>query len=321
MLALELFAGCGGASLGIEAAGFGHAALVEVNRAACDTMRAAGHKPVVQADVRDLDRVSLAVRGRPIDLLWSSFPCQAWSKGGKRRGQNDKRNGWPWTVRAIDRFRPRFFLAENVTGLISHKNACTRSPRQAGLFRNSEVIACPRCYFETVIVPDLERRFSFVGWWVLNAMDFGIPQSRKRLFLWAGDHPLDPPKPTHGPTCSKPHATMRDALGVRCEKIDNNDPRPLLERRRIDLSDGPAPTVVSTYDGRRGGEPFVRDGLFEIPLTPEQLALLQGFPAGYPFRGGRTAIVRQIGNAVPPLLAEVVARRAAEAMEANHARS
>ena len=116
---LELFAGAGGAALGLEAAGAHHAALVEWDEAAAATLRAAGLGPVVHGDVRDLDTIE-ATAGTDIDAIWSSFPCQCFSQAGKRLGAEDERNGWPWTVDAIDRFRPRWFLGENVAGLAHH---------------------------------------------------------------------------------------------------------------------------------------------------------------------------------------------------------
>ena len=99
MKCIELFAGAGGAALGLEAAGIEHAALCEWDPHACATLRAAGLGPVVEGDVRDLDAIA-AVAGESCDLLWSSFPCQAFSTAGKRLGAEDPRNDWPWTVDA-----------------------------------------------------------------------------------------------------------------------------------------------------------------------------------------------------------------------------
>ena len=76
MRCVELFAGAGGAALGLERAGLQHSALVEWDASACATLRAAGLGPVVQGDVRDLAAVEAAWVWPP-DVLWSSFPCQA----------------------------------------------------------------------------------------------------------------------------------------------------------------------------------------------------------------------------------------------------
>ena len=67
---IELFAGAGGAALGIEAAGFEHAALCELDADACGTLREAGLGPVVEGDVRDLDSIA-CVAGESCDVIWS----------------------------------------------------------------------------------------------------------------------------------------------------------------------------------------------------------------------------------------------------------
>ena len=210
MRAIELFAGAGGAALGLEQAGIEHAALCEWDAHACATLRAAGLGPVVEGDVRDLNAIA-AVAGQSCDLLWSSFPCQAWSVAGARKGAQDERNGWPWTVDAIDRFAPRWFLGENVRGLTFHSKSGCGDP-----------MTCPGCYLERVILPDLRERFAHAGYWVLNAADYGVPQHRRRVILWAGPVELTEPKPTHrDPKANadmfdtrQPWVSMGEALGL-----------------------------------------------------------------------------------------------------------
>lgn len=205
MKAIELFAGAGGAALGLEAAGVHHLALCEWDPDACATLRAAGLGPVVEGDVRDLDAIA-AVAGESCDLLWSSFPCQAFSTAGKRLGAKDERNGWPWTVDAIDRFHPRWFLAENVRGLLCHRGDCDRRGPPED---------CPGCYFERVILVQLRERFEVVGWWLLDAADYGVPQHRRRVIIHAGPAPVTPPRATHGPGMfTRPWVSMGEALGL-----------------------------------------------------------------------------------------------------------
>lgn len=348
---LELFAGAGGAAIGLERAGLHHAALCEWDRDACATLRAAGLGPVVEGDVRDLDAIAAAVGPELVDVLWSSFPCQAFSTAGKRLGAADERNGWPWTVAAIDRFKPTWLLGENVRGLLLHTGGCAFAGGQEGLFARPDPARCPGCYFERVILPDLRARFAHVGWWLLDAADYGVPQHRRRVILWAGPVPLTEPTPTHGPGRALPWVSMGEALGLGAEwvamttttgsedwsKVDApvvgpspsvtcqlaKQARPWLSSRLPWLS-RPRPTVSAVGEQKGsgpGGNPEkmqrASDALYlgtgRRRLTTAECAILQDFPAGHPFQGGSGAQYRQIGNAVPPRLAEVVGRALLEA--------
>lgn len=368
MRCIELFAGAGGAALGLEAAGIHHAALCEWDASACATLRAAGLGPVVEGDVRDLDAIE-AVAGSSCDLLWSSFPCQAFSTAGKRLGASDERNGWPWTVDAIDRFRPRWFLAENVRGLLCHSSAGCGNP-----------MTCPRCYLDAVILPDLRARFDHAGCFLLNAADYGVPQHRRRIILWAGPRPVRPPAPTHADPATLaqgglfgprllPWVSMGEALGlngatgattgrfgdqtpravqgpapvITCQQAKQpkpwksaglpfvvaagetgeGRPRPMDQAAPTIGTGGtayllrPALTVTTTEvkGSGPGAKPenhnWASDALFLATgrrrLTVEECARLQDFPADHPWQGTKTAQYRQVGNAVPPTLARVVA--------------
>jgi DNA (cytosine-5)-methyltransferase 1 len=346
MKAIELFAGAGGAALGLEAAGFEHLALCEWDPDACATLRAAGLGPVVEGDVRDLDAIE-AVAGPSCGLLWSSFPCQAFSTAGKRLGAGDERNGWPWTVDAIDRFKPAWFLGENVRGLLMHRGDCTARGGQLGIFGTAPPESCPGCYFERRILPDLRGRFAFVGWWLLDAADYGVPQHRRRVILWAGPAPVVEPVPTHGPGRALPWVSMGDALG-----LGEGERAIFGGDEAVDVTARPSPSVVCHWskDGDRsrqavrvvgsgmkgpayllapsptvsavgeckgsgaGGHPEkmqrASDALWLATgrrrLTVEECAILQDFPLGHPWQGNSQARYRQVGNAVPPTLARVV---------------
>lgn len=285
MRAIELFAGAGGAALGIEAAGFDHAALVEWDPDACSTLRAAGLGPVVEGDVRDLDAIESTVGETPAALLWASPPCQAWSHAGSRGGAEDDRNGYPWTLAALDRFRPRWFVAENVYGMMSHWKDCVR---------RGPADSCPGCYWERFILPEVAARFDHSGWFLLDAADYGVPQHRRRLFVWGSDRPVVPPRATHGSGMfTRPWVTMAAALG----------------RERASGGDCPAPAICGV-DGIGLGGAQARDRVEMVVgrrrLTLQEAATLQGFP-DHPWQGSGRSRWRQVGNAVPPRLAEVVA--------------
>jgi len=400
--ALVLFAGAGGACLGLRDAGIEHALSVEWDDDAASTSRAAGF-PCVTGDVRDL---SLYDDVGSVDLLWSSFPCQDFSSAGSRKGAKGDRNGWPWTVDVLDHLAargdgPRWLLAENVTGLATHVGEC---PIRDGKPQDDPE-ACPRCYLERVIMPQLRARFTWADWRILDAADYGVPQRRRRVIIAAGPHPIAWPEATHsGEALAKakwiskdywravgvaelgepsaqesrwlkqrgqlglfaaeprrfslrPWRTVRQALGLggTLEASRNTDANPTQERpittdepifavgwkgnqyltsekwqkaNHPALLDMPSPIVSATEakgtNGKestgwtaRGGPCRASDVLWlstgRRRLTVAECATLQDFPTGYPWQGTKTAQYRQVGNAVPPTLARVVAESISKA--------
>ena len=327
MRTLELCAGAGGAALGLHRAGYTHTACVEVDPHACATLRAAGF-PAVEQDLRTY---SPATSG---GLLWASPPCQPFSQAGKRRAQHDSRNLWPDVLRCIDKARPRWFVMENVRGLTYHRKGCTP------LFPAS---GCAGCYLQRVILRELKSRFAHVWHGVLNAADYGVPQHRRRLIIVAGPAPFDPPAPTHGPTADTPWRSCGEALETTVIGGGRNPQSTALAHTRSyrDLSAEPSVTITAVMVGNRG--PFTIDGgrnsthnpkqervvgssdpcpsigtggnqVVRTPdgkrcLQPDECAVLQGFPSTYPWHGPtKRCLYRQVGNAVPPALAESIGR-------------
>lgn len=286
---LDLFAGAGGASLGAERAGYTVVAAAEWDADACATHRAAMPEvSVIEGDIRAIERAPDA------DVWWASPPCQAWSHAGKRKGAQDERNGWPWLWELMDRSRrPTWLVAENVVGQ-------TRHTRKGGC---GDPLTCAGCYWQVVLV-EARRRFAHVSWRIVNCADYGVPQARKRVIMVCGPEPYEWPEATHGPGRAQPWASMGDALGlVGCvvDGMRNTAANPRQERVRG--THEPAPTLggkgnmilrhVPTGDRRR--------------LTVEESGVLQDFPADYPWQGTtKRSRYQQVGNAVPPRLAEVI---------------
>lgn len=296
MIVLDLFAGAGGAALGLHQEGFEHVACVERDASAAATLRAAGF-PAVEADVRDVDYAALA---GTIDVLWASPPCQAWSGLGKREGAADgERNGWPWTLDAIETVRPTWALMENVATMAGHP------------------------YLVGIVLPRLRSQFRHVDARVLNAADYGLPQGRRRLVVVAGPARFPWPAPTHGPEAGRPHVAVRDALPLADDIVAMaHECNAGWGLARVPISlDQPAPTITAGSARSHGGNGllFVRRGAeLGRPLpprstlhrraTPEECAILQGFPTGYSFSGRTIERRAQVGNAVPPVLAAALAR-------------
>ena len=172
--AVELFAGGGGAALGLRSAGF-EGLLVERDGYPAATLRAAGFM-VVEGDVGSADVFRKVVfwctpvvsegrafvpSGRAATLLWASPPCQPFSTAGKRRGMADPRALVASVVDYVAAVRPKFAIIENVPG--------------APVGAWAELIG---------------DYFGHVGWFELDAADFGVPVRRKRAFSYGGPVPL-----------------------------------------------------------------------------------------------------------------------------------
>jgi len=330
---LDLFAGCGGAALGLRRAGWTTLACIERDEAAAGTLAAAGF-PVLRSDIRDVDWSAFAGRA---DLVWASPPCQPGSTAGRRLAARDPRDGWPWTFDALDAVRPTWFLAENVLGWTYHTESCTRDGAAGG---------CAGCAWEQTIQPAVRARFAFSGAWRLDAADFGAPQHRRRVILWGGPVPLRAPTPTHGDPADEdtalrqltPWRTVRDAIGDTlladdacedraCYPCDGSHGRACAEPWRADR---PAPTVTTTeVKGTRahapdwifhGGPDRASDAAFLVAgvrcIEVAEGLRLQALPDNWPLQGTREEQYRQVGNAVPPVLAEAVGRAVAVAHRA-----
>jgi site-specific DNA-cytosine methylase len=249
---------------------------------------------------------------------------------GQRLGSLDERNGWPWTFAVIDTVKPRWFLAENVLGWTYHRDLCGHVDH-----------ACPGCYWEGYILAELARRFPFTGSWRLDAADFGVPQRRRRVILWGGPLPLsaDGPPPSHTNPLEedallkgrKPWMTLSEAIGdtlldpMTCETrtcypCTGSHGRACTESWRLGTV---SPTVTTAEEkGTRansqadwsfnGGPDRASDTTFLVAgvrrIEVHEGLLLQGFPADWPIQGTRHDQYMQVGNAVPPALAEVAGR-------------
>lgn len=265
---VELFAGAGGAALGLQRAGFKHLVAIERDPMAVATLRAAGF-PAVEILVEHF-----RYRGERPMLLWASPPCVPWSSAGRRAGSCDPRALWPVTLDQIFHIHPVWVVVENVLG----------APFEEWK-------------------RELEKLYPFVAVWTLNAKDFRVPQDRARGFLVAGPEPIKPPKPTGRITAAEAVPELRGKW-LRTE---------MITARARAANAGPAPAIVTksilyvypTDVGVRKVQKLGPGG--RIAETP-MVARLQGFPEDYPFQGSKGDRWKQIGNAVPPPMAEAIGR-------------
>ncbi|MBE6950579.1 MAG: DNA (cytosine-5-)-methyltransferase [Ruminococcaceae bacterium] len=195
MRSIELFSGTGGLALGLQQAGFDHEALFEWDRDSCNNIvhnienGYPGVKDwnVFQADVRTVSYDGFADK---IQLVAGGPPCQPFSLGGKHRANHDCRDMFPEAVRAVREIRPQAFIFENVKGLLrksfsSYFNYILLQLQYPMITKKTNM-----SWEEHMAV--LERHHTSphndelsynVVFRLLNAADYGVPQSRHRVVI------------------------------------------------------------------------------------------------------------------------------------------
>jgi DNA (cytosine-5)-methyltransferase 1 len=318
--AIDLFSGAGGMSLGLHRAGWETIAAIEWDASACQTYKK--NHPTVEVIQNDAREVDFKKWYGEVDLLAGGPPCQPFSVAGKQNAAEDDRDMIPIFVEAVAKILPRAFLMENVAGLMAARHSN---------------------YLENVL-RDLENLGYIVSAAVLDAANFGVSQHRKRLFVVGlKKQKFNFPLPVFGGG-GKPYITTRSAL----ENVPVDEPnkaivtyakKPVLRPQPFDGMlvngggrpinlDEPSQTIPASAGGNRthildpdgilvayhhylmsGGKP--KSGIVEgvRRLTVRESARLQGFPDSYKFIGKSSSLYRQVGNAVPPQLGEVLGKQ------------
>jgi DNA (cytosine-5)-methyltransferase 1 len=183
---LEIFSGAGGLAKGLALAGFEHCALVESNKHACQSL-AENFDPakVFFGDIKDFDVSSLGT----VDVVAGGPPCQPFSLGGKHRANHDSRDMFPYAIRAIEQLTPKAFVFENVKGLLRESFAdyfdyillrLTFPDTLAGAATDwqSHLAKLRNIKKSTYVGTTYDVAFKLI-----NAADYGIPQTRERVVI------------------------------------------------------------------------------------------------------------------------------------------
>lgn len=384
---IDLFAGCGGLSEGFYMQNFNALAHVEINPVACKTLRTRmkhyGYEhaddSVLELDITSddaLQKIETAVKKQEVDIIIGGPPCQAYSSLGRAKDDNamrdDPRNYlFESYVKVLNRYLPKFFVFENVTGMLTAKIHGEHIVNKivGALSENYKVKFDPRIN-------------------VLNSANYGVPQIRKRVIIigvrkdldiepeemYAGiiKTNFDPEMTEEQKTGLKKYVTVRDAIGELpavkpgggkkevsfiskrnndfLKKIASKDNmlrdhvarnhnekdierykvmssnhwtfQELLENRpdlnhekqrvfgnsyAVQWWDLPSKTIIAHL--YKDGNQFIHpDSAQGRTFTVREAARIQSFPDDFVFEGPRTEQFKQIGNAVPPLLAESIAK-------------
>ena len=294
---VSLFSGCGGMDLGFiggfeflgkkyPKTGFEIIWANEISPAACKTYEQNIGSHIVNADINDaIDQMP-----KTADVVIGGFPCQDISINGKMRGIKGARSGlYTYIVEAVKKIKPKIFIAENVGGLLLKQNE----------------------YSLRKILEDFNALGYEISYQLYRAVDYGVPQTRERVFIVGtkkGLPKFTPPQPT-----KKHPITAKEAIGD-LEELSQNEKFSHIwslanvsgeqGNRRL-LADRPGYTIRAECHGNIQFH-------YTLPrrISMREAARIQSFPDSFIFPCKLRETERQIGNAVPPVLAWHVAKSA-----------
>ncbi len=371
MTSIELFVGAGGLAHGVHLAGFNHAAVLDWNKDAIETLKLNKRADwlrdtdIIRADISSVDFMSF---GLDVDLLAGGPPCQPFSVGGRHNGHLDPRDMFPQFIRAMRELRPRAILVENVQGLTRQVFADYFTYILLRMSMPERTTNTDVDWMDHLVElrsqgPQLDQgELSYVlSHKVLNAADYGVPQQRRRVFIVGFRSDLNLtwsfPEPTHSSDAlawdkwvtggywqrhgkpapqppdkhvatrlvnrllspvTKPWLTVRDVIAdlpdprsSEAAGIPNHvfqDGAKVYPGHTGSPLDEPAKTLKAGVHGVPGGENMVvLDGGTVRYFTAREAARIQTFSDEYLLSGAWSEMMRQLGNAVPVRLGEVLA--------------
>lgn len=340
---ISLFSGAMGLDIGLELSGLTIKIGQDFDAACVETMRANGHK-VLSGDIRDIQADELLKLtglqvGEPF-LICGGPPCQPFSTAGKRLGINDPRGSlFMDFIRMIDYIRPRFFIMENVKGIMS-------APLKPAIGESTIIDSAEN---KGTVLEVILSEFNKLGYktvyGLLDAVNYGVPQFRER-FVLIGSRDFEDiflPIPTHFQMHQNPDyrwRTVREAIRD-LEKNPGECGTLTAERKKYlrmvpeggnwrDLPEDVIPAAMGgAYKSGGGKVGFYRRLSYsqpaptittapaqkatmlchptqDRPLSVKEYARLQQFPDDWRFIGSTAEKYRQIGNAVPVGLAKAI---------------
>jgi DNA (cytosine-5)-methyltransferase 1 len=294
---VSLFSGCGGMDLGFmgefeflgktyKKTNFKIIWANEINAAACSTYRKNIGDHIIEGDIREV----ISALPQTADVVIGGFPCQDISINGKMEGIKGKRSSlYTSIVEAVQKMKPKIFIAENVKGLLLKSNAKSLEK----------------------ILSDFNALEYAVTYGLYHAADYGVPQTRERVFIVGTRRDIPEFTPPQ-PVCKK-HITAKEAIGdleaytedEQFSHIWSCANKSTEQGNRKLSADRPGYTIRAECHGNIQFH-------YSLPrrISMREAARIQSFPDTFLFQSKLRETERQIGNAVPPVLAWYIANAA-----------
>jgi DNA (cytosine-5)-methyltransferase 1 len=291
----SLFSGAGGMDIGFQQAGFEIIWANDIDQDACATHKAWSDSDIVCSDVSLLNPSNMP----KTDIITGGFPCQGFSLAGPRKLDDSRNTLYKHFVQCVNHHRPLAFVAENVKGILT--------------LGDGEIIKC--------ICQEFTDNGYRVTYELLNAKNYLVPQDRHRVIIVGVRRDVESiftfpmsygvtttlqdaighlPEPDASDVCHHPYSSRYMSRDRRRCWNEPSFTIPAMAKQIPLHPSSPAMVYIEKDKWKFGTGPTRR-------LSWIESALIQTFPAGMEFCGDLTSKYKQIGNAVPPQLAKIVA--------------
>lgn len=333
MKAISLFAGAGGDSLGLQYAGLNVVAFSENNKDATKTHlkmfpESKWLGETVKGDISKIPDSEFEEYAGQIKVVFAGFPCQGFSNAGKKDSSDPRNKMFYEFLRVVRIVQPEWLIGENVAGLLTKKTDDGKSS----------------------VIDVIQQEFQSIGYQiaykVYDVSTVGVPQSRKRLIIVGNRMKINFTMPVFNiPTQgvgSIVEQSLEDAIECNLNPPEHcvvhlkedieitGNPHPYLIKK---LNEGlisfgkrdsphhaevldlrkPCKTIICAYTFQPRLYIYLKDSTKKTYircLTTKELAQIQGFPATHEFSGNKQAVIKQIGNAVPAKLIQLIVQSA-----------
>lgn len=315
---VDLFCGAGGFSLGFDKAGFKNLFSLDIESEFCETYKTnfPTHK-VITKDICHLTEYEIkeAIDNQTVDVIIGGPPCQGFSMAGNigRKFIDDPRNSlFKEFARIVNIIKPKYFVMENVARLYTHNNGSTKNEIIGTFEEMGYKVECKILSSEDYNVAQIRKRVIFIG--SLENKEINFPKKISKKSLTVKDVISHFPPLKSGDISNVPNHNAMSHTDQMLEKMsyisDGGDRSQIPKNLRPKSGDvrkyikykSDAPSVCITGDMRK-----VFHYSQNRALTVRELASIQSFPDNFIFKGKSISQQQQVGNSVPPNMAEAIA--------------